>query len=102
MASRLKCLVQCRLRLLDCLRQPRTRKTVGSAMDDTDKPKMFRTLRGFLNGEEPDEADYSHFCASLRIHGDGVPFEEISERLGVEATHLHRKDDRLRPNSRAW
>ncbi len=47
--------------------------------DDADKPKMFRTLRGFLNGEEPDEANYFRFSATLRIHGVGVPFcENIS------------------------
>jgi Domain of unknown function (DUF4279) len=71
-------------------------------MNDSDKPKMFRTLRGFLNGEEPDEANYFCFSATLRIHGDGVPFEEISERLGVEPTKLHRKGERRGPRSPAW
>lgn len=71
-------------------------------MDDSDKPKMFRTLRGFLNGEEPDEANYFCFNATLRIHGDGVPFEEISQRLGVEPTHLHRKGEQRGPRSPAW
>jgi hypothetical protein len=47
-------------------------------MSDGDDPKMFRTLRGFLNGEEPDEANYFSFSATLRIHGDDVPFEEIA------------------------
>lgn len=63
---------------------------------------MFRTLRGFLNGEEPDEANYFRFSATLRIHGDGVPFEEISERLGVEPTHLHRRGEFHGPRSPAW
>jgi hypothetical protein len=71
-------------------------------MEDSDKPKMFRTLRGFLNGEEPDEANYFCFSANLRIYGDGVPFEEISERLGVEPTHLHRKGERRGPSSPGW
>ncbi len=71
-------------------------------MDDADTPKMFRTLRGFLNGEEPDEANYFRFSATLRIHGDGVPFQEISERLGVEPTHLHRKGEHRGPRSPAW
>jgi hypothetical protein len=62
-------------------------------MTDADEPKMFRTLRGFLNGAEPDEVNYFHFSATLRIHGDGLPFEEISERLGVRPTHLHRKGE---------
>ena len=30
-------------------------------MTDSDQPKMFRTLRGFLHGEEPDEANYFSF-----------------------------------------
>jgi hypothetical protein len=63
--------------------------------DDPDKPKMFRTLRGFLNGKEPNEANYFRFSATLRIHGDGVPFEEISQRLAVDPTHLHRKGEQL-------
>jgi len=71
-------------------------------MDDADTPKMFRTLRGFLNGEEPEEANYFRFSATLRIHGDGVPIEEISERLGVEPTHLHRKGERFGLSSPAW
>jgi hypothetical protein len=60
---------------------------------------MFRTLRGFLNGEEPDEANYFCFSATLRIHGDNVPFEEVSERLGVQPTHVHRKGEH-RPGER--
>ncbi len=70
--------------------------------EDADKPKMFRTLRGFLDGEEPDEANYFCFSVTLRIHGDGVPFLEISERLAVEPTHLHRKGDPRGPRSSVW
>lgn len=68
-------------------------------MADSDEPKAFRTLRGFLEGEEPDEANHFYFSATLRIHGDGVPFEEISQRLGVQPTHLHRKGERRGPRS---
>jgi hypothetical protein len=71
-------------------------------MDDTNPPKMFRTLRGYLSGEEPDEANYFCFSATLRIHGDGVPFQEISHRLGVEPTNLHSKGERRGPRSPAW
>lgn len=70
-------------------------------MDDANPPKMFRTLRGFLNGEEPDEPNYFRFSAALRIHGDGVPFEEISERLAVGPTHVHRKGEQRGPRSPA-
>ena len=71
-------------------------------MVDSDEPKKFRTLRGFLDGQEPDEANYFHFCATLRIYGDGVPFEEISRRLGVEPTHVHRKGEHRGPRSPAY
>jgi hypothetical protein len=68
-------------------------------MADAEQPKMFRTLRGFLKGEEPDEVNYFSFRATLRIHGDDVPFEEISRRLGVQPTHSHRKGERRGPKS---
>jgi hypothetical protein len=71
-------------------------------MGGSDKAKSFRTLRGFFNAEEPDEENYFRFSATLRIHGDGVPFEEIRERLGVESTHLHRKGERRGETSPAW
>jgi hypothetical protein len=71
-------------------------------MTDSDEPKRFRTLRGFLNGDEPDEENYFHFSATLRIRGDDVPFEEISERLGVQPTHRHHKGERRGPNSPAY
>jgi hypothetical protein len=63
-------------------------------MTESHNPKMFRTLRGFLNGDEPDEANYFYFSAALRVHGDDLPFDEISQRLGVQPTHLHRKGER--------
>jgi hypothetical protein len=71
-------------------------------MSDHDPPKAFRTLKGFLNGEEPDEANYFCFSATLRIHGDGIPFEEITQRLGVQPTHLHHKGERRGPRSPAY
>jgi hypothetical protein len=68
-------------------------------MSDSDEPRLFRTLRGFLEGEEPDEALYFCFSATLRIHGDEIPFDEITGRLGVQPTHLHRKGERNGPRS---
>lgn len=68
-------------------------------MHDSEHPKAFRTLRGFINGEEPDEENYFCFSATLRIHGDNLPFEEISQRLGVKPTRTHRKGERRGPNS---
>jgi hypothetical protein len=68
-------------------------------MSNSDQSKTFRTLRGFLKGEEPDEPNYFYFSAILRIHGDDVPFDEITERLGVQPTHVHRKGEKHGPRS---
>jgi Domain of unknown function (DUF4279) len=68
-------------------------------MSAADEPKKFRTLKGFLAGEEPEDENYFCFSATLRIHGDDVPFEEITQRLGVQPTHLHRKGERRGPKS---
>jgi len=71
-------------------------------MTDDSDPKMFRTLRGFLEGEEAEEVNHFHFSVTLRIHGDSVPFEEISRQLRVEPTHLHRKGEFRGPRSPAY
>jgi hypothetical protein len=68
-------------------------------MADSHEPRSFRTLRGFLKGEEPDEANYFCFSATLRIHGNDIPFDEISQRLGVQPTNIHRKGERCGPRS---
>lgn len=68
-------------------------------MNDSGKPRVFRTLRGAMRGEEPDEPTYFTFVASLRIHGESLPFEEISKRLGVQPTTVHRKGERRGPRS---
>ena len=64
-----------------------------------EQPQSFRTLRGFLRGEEPDEPTYFAYGAGLRIHGDGLPLDEIAKRLGVEPTHVHRKGEKRGPRS---
>ncbi len=71
-------------------------------MDGSDQPGMFRTLRGFLDGQEPDGPNYFKFSATLRIHGDPIPFAEIEHRLGVAPTHAHRKGERRGPRSPAY
>lgn len=68
-------------------------------MSDSAKPKAFRTLRGAIRGGEPEEQTYFAYSATLRIHGDGLPFKEIGERLEVKPTHMHRKGDRRGPKS---
>jgi hypothetical protein len=67
-----------------------------------DQPRSFRTLRGFFNGCEPDEPNEFKYSATLRIHGEGVPFAELTERLSVQPTHIHRKGETRGPRSPAW
>lgn len=66
---------------------------------DSKSREAFRTLRGFVAGEANEELLYFHLSATLRIHGDGVPFDEISRLLGVEPTHSHRKGEQRRQDS---
>jgi len=62
-------------------------------MQSEDSAKEFKTLKGFINNEEEDEEIYFSFMASLRIYGDDIPFDEISQRLGVRPTSSHRKGE---------
>ncbi len=71
-------------------------------MSPDDHRRAFRTLRGALSGEEPDEENYFCYSATLRIHGQELPFDEFAGRLGVRATHLHRIGDRRGPRSPAY
>ena len=61
----------------------------------------FRTLRGFVACEEPDEPDYFAHSASLRIFGDDLDFNAIERALGVSPTRTRRKGDRAGPRSPA-
>jgi hypothetical protein len=71
-------------------------------MSEPDAPKAFQTLRGAIGGEEPDEPLHFAYSATLRIHGDGLPFEEISLQLGVEPTHVHHKGEPRGHRSPPW
>ena len=61
--------------------------------------KLFRTLRGFLSGREPDEPDYFAYSATLRVFGEALDFDEITRRVGVAPTSSHRKGDKQGPLS---
>ncbi len=56
--------------------------------------KSFRTLRGFLAGEEREEGPYFDHSATLRISGDIPDMDEISARLGLQPKHSHRKGEK--------
>jgi Domain of unknown function (DUF4279) len=63
------------------------------------EPRAFRTLKGAVAGEEPDEPTYFAYRATLRIHGDRLPFVDISRCLGLVPTYVHRKGGRRGPKS---
>jgi len=59
--------------------------------------KTFRTLRGFLAGQEPKSDLYFAYSATLRICGTGLNFDEITDRLGLQPQTLHRKGEKPDP-----
>lgn len=62
-------------------------------------PRIFRTLRGFLKGYEPEEEIYFAHSASLRIFGNIPDLDQITVELGIVPTSSHRAGDRRGPNS---
>src|SRR5688572_8073478 len=69
-------------------------------MTERDGEKHFNTLRGFIDGKEPDEPVYFAYSASLRIFGDELPLDEITRELGIQPTRTRRKGDRPKPTSK--
>lgn len=61
--------------------------------------RPFRTLRGFLAGQEVEEESYFAYSATLRISGDPLDFDAISHALRLAPTHSHRKGERRGPRS---
>jgi Domain of unknown function (DUF4279) len=61
--------------------------------------KTFRTIRGFLHGDERKEPDYFAYTARLRIFGDDLDFNQISRRIGIQPTLCHRKGEKQGPRS---
>jgi Domain of unknown function (DUF4279) len=70
-----------------------------ASMSETDDRKFFRTLRGFLSGEEPDEPTYFAYSATLRIFGEIPDLDEITGQLGVAPTSQHRRGERRVPQA---
>ncbi len=56
--------------------------------------KAFRTLRGAVAGEEPDEPAYFCYSATLRILAPNLDFAGISGAIGLEPTRTHRRGER--------
>jgi hypothetical protein len=64
-------------------------------MTDSTNARVLGSIRELFDGKELGELTFFHFRATLRIFGEGVPFEEIARQLGVQPTHVHRKGERL-------
>ena len=73
-------------------------------MADSEKPepRAFKTLRGFLRGEEPDEPISFAYSATLRIFGDIADLDVISRRLDLTPTLSYRRGERKGPRSPAY
>jgi hypothetical protein len=54
----------------------------------------FRTLRGFLAGNEPEEESYFAYSATLRICGQIGNLDEITRNMGLSPTKVHRVGER--------
>lgn len=61
--------------------------------------KTFKTLRGFLEGDAPDEEIYFTYSATLRIFGEIPDLDEISRNLGIQPTNSHFKGEKNGPRS---
>ena len=64
--------------------------------------KTFKTLRGFLDGTESDDAPYFAYSATLRVIGEHLDFDQITSNLDLDPSNIHRKGDRKAPGSREY
>ena len=77
----------------------------------TDQPKNatersgdegYQTLQGFLTGEDLEEPIYFAYRAMLRIFGTIPDVGEVSQKLGLAPTHVHRRGELRHPSSRPY
>ena len=59
--------------------------------------EYFRTLRGFLDGDEPDEDNYFAYSATLRIFGVLPDLQLITDTLGLTPKQALHKGQRIKP-----
>jgi hypothetical protein len=55
-----------------------------------EEKQSFRTLRGFINGNEPDDEIYFSYSATLRIFGKIPDLEMLTSEMGFPPTDFHR------------
>jgi len=70
--------------------------------DDRTQSQGFQTLRGALADHEPDEGPYFAYSASLRIFGNQLDLDEITQQIQLTPTHHHRKGERRTPHATAY
>lgn len=75
------------------------RVTMATSNETQQEARSFRTLRGFLAGEEADEESYFAHSATLRISGDSLDYDDIGHSLRLSPTHSHRRGERPGPRS---
>ena len=63
------------------------------------KNKEYRTLKGFLDGDELEEGSYFAYSATLRIFGNIDNLIDITNSLGFEPTSSHKKGEKRGANS---
>jgi len=63
-------------------------------VSETGDNESFRTPRDTSSGDERDEKLYFACSASLRIFGNILNLDEITQRLGVVPSDAHRQGDR--------
>lgn len=73
-----------------------------SSSDNVIKPYEFQTLRGALVGHEPDEAPYFAYSATLRVFGDQLDLDAITQHLGLMPTNAHCKGEQRSPRAVAY
>lgn len=61
---------------------------------DAEGQKSFRTLRGWLAGNEPEEETYFAYSATLRIFGDIPDHSKITNEMGLIPTRVQKKSER--------
>lgn len=66
---------------------------------DNPDPQAFQTLRGVFAGHEPDEPPYFAYSATLRIFGESLDLDHITQQLRLTPTHSHRQGDQRGPRS---
>jgi hypothetical protein len=67
-----------------------------------DDDEAFKTLRGPLTGNDPEEPSYFAYRATLRVFGSIQNLDEITRTLGLVPTHVHHRGELRHPSAKAY